>query len=631
MMKGMNKLSTVTAMAAAALCINTAWAALQWNVRTNITEDVDENVSIAITGDAVVLQSGYSVNITTNPPPAGSDASFGNGPYNAAYLLEGGDLKISADGWYLYGNYHQFRQTGGDFSAKRLYYRSSPMRADLVFGGSGSADLGYNDYLNLLGDATFAVQDSVSLGISVNAYKYIGLGTTNHYVFAYNGGVAEFNFGSAATNIFSAFNGGTRAFWGTSEPYRMFGYEPKIRIYENGGGIFLTRGSQEINGFDMRAPSGNVVKSITLTPEAIDNNGAGWDFPPQVEITDSTGANAAAIVDYDYETRTVTNITVLCGGENYTAPTAQFRMYDRGTGAAKDLLASPLTCVIGTTTAGQFTFSTTNENSRIDFQTATNNCGSLVIDMDKDGLVDHGKSSVTGTDANYINTVVVWSGDRWERTPFFHNCTKLIIKSGCLCIPSGFGYNSKSTKPFPKCFNIEFYGGHLSGGSFLATNVVVGGETWLTGHYKERNLAEYTSSPYWIDFRVMTVDGKAYSWATKTPPTTPGTMTVDVDSPYGRAALKYGTVRFGGTAENPSKIHLKNYESLKRSKRRRVLLDLSETRHMDSSSNVTIPGTFGTPVPVLPDDLVGYGRLKWDDTKKKLYWQPSGGMYLIFR
>ena len=631
-MKVFKSVSAVAAMATSALCAHNAWAALQWNVRTNITEDVDENVSIAITGDAVVLQRGYSVNITTNPPPAGSDASFGNGPYNAAYLLEGGNLKISANGWYLYGNYHQFRQTGGDFSAKRLYYRSSPMRADLVFGGSGSADLGYNDYLNLMGDATFAVQDSVSLGISVNEYKYIGLGTTNHYVFAYNGGVAEFNFGDAASDMFTAFNGGTRAFWGTSEPYRMFGSEPKIRIYENGGGIFITRNDQELDGFDQRAPSGNVVKSITLTPEAIDNNGAGWDFPPQVEITDSTGANAAAIVDYDYETRTVTNITVLCGGEKYTAPTAQFRMYDCGTGAAKNLLASPLTCVVGTATAGQFTFSTTNENTKIDIKTVRNDCSSVVVDMDRDGLVDHGKTSRVGVDADHINTVVIWKGSSYEKNTSFPNCINMIVKSGCIAIISGYGFN-KSGKAFPICHNIELYGGHLSGGSFVATNVVVGGETWLTGHNLTRNCTS-VSSPYWIDFRICAIDATTGSWASKVVPNKPGRMVIDVDSEYGPAVLKYGTVRFGTSATEQSKICLRNYESLKRSKRRRVLLDLSETRNFNGSGNDAVsssPAVYGVPEPVLPDDLVGYGRLKWDDTKKKLYWQPSGGMYLIFR
>ena len=52
---------------------------------------------------------------------------------------------------------------------------------------------------------------------------------------------------------------------------------------------------------------------------------------------------------------------------------------------------------------------------------------------------------------------------------------------------------------------------------------------------------------------------------------------------------------------------------------------------MDGSGNTTVPGTFGTPVPVTPDDVKDIGKLKWDDVAKKLYWQPHRGMVLLFR
>ena len=650
----MKNVCAFAAMVAAMVCAYVSCAADPWNVRTNVTEDVDANFSIAKSADVVVRQSDWSVLINTNPPPAGSDVSFGaESIYSAAYLLDGGALTVNVPNWCLYGAYHHIRQTGGDFSAKYIIYRKgSPMRADFVFGGDGTANIGFESAPSVLSDATFAFRDSIFFGTERDLYKYINIGVTNNYIFAHDGGIAEYSIGSSATNIFFAFDGGTRGIRGAGRDnyWRAFGYKPQIRVYEGGAEFNVMNGDVlSIKGYDFRSPSGNVVKSITLTPAAMSNIVDGvarfWDFPPQVEISDATGNGngAAAVVDYDFDNRIVTNITVLSCGEKYSgSPTAQFRMYDRELGGVKDLLETPLVCEVATgVNAGEITFSSTNLGARVEIgaptagenMTSTNYCSSLVIDMDRLGLADGGK-----TISLCDNAVVLYFKNAKLPVPAFPNLTNITVRSGAIQISSSYGYKHDASYGFlPKCYSLQLYGGHIGGGSCIMSNVVVGGTVWLTGHNISSGAKwaiDGESSPYHSDINLTT--GTFSGWTGYTVPTLPGTMVVDVDSPYGPAVLKggigtftynnvinRGNVRFGGSVSNPSKMTIKNYESLKSSARRRILLDLSDP-------NLGVWGT-NNVAAVTPPDLASVGRLKWSAIDRKLYWQPYIGTIFIFR
>ena len=84
-----------------------------------------------------------------------------------------------------------------------------------------------------------------------------------------------------------------------------------------------------------------------------------------------------------------------------------------------------------------------------------------------------------------------------------------------------------------------------------------------------------------------------------------------------------GSFRFGGSPSNPCKMTIKNYESLRKTKGRRTLLDLSDPY-------LVVAGTNNVNV-VTPPDIADYGQLKWSPVARKLYWMPTGGLYLIFK
>ena len=576
----------------------------------------------------------------------------GVGGGRPAYLLESGVLDAQ-NGMIMNGgtnvaktSYTHFRQTGGDFSTRWIAITNlvAGLNADLAFGGSGTAKI-TNNGLDIMGDATFSFCDSVKFSVIG------GIGNRGgHHIWAYNGGTAESRFLSSGSftlpdGDFFALNGGSIAYGHTSAGTAsdLFGSNPEIRVYERGGGIAVNSGETvTIEGVDFLTPKGNVLKSIEIST-ALTNTV--FATPPSVVITDATGSNAAAVVDYDFDTKKVKGITIVSRGENYTAPTANLRYVDGST-----LLATPLACTVGPEEDGDFTFSSTNLGARVNYKASTNYLhGSLVIDMDQLGLID-GSNRTADADVA-LNSVVLYFKNNDIPHPYFPNLTNIIIKSGALLNSSSYGYKHNTKFSFlSSCYSIEMYGGHLGGGSVVLTNFVIGGTAWLTGHQMNRAVNSVTgdSSPYWADVQITSkyiADGtesggdRHANWRTTSVPNEPGTMVVDVDATpdsepskllggtgtytYNGYSYHYGTLRFGGTAENPSTLTIKNYESLRKTKGRRMLLDLSA-----NSINV-----FGTNFvnAVTPPDIADYGQIQWSPVARKLYWMPTGGLYLIFK
>ena len=92
----------------------------------------------------------------------------------------------------------------------------------------------------------------------------------------------------------------------------------------------------------------------------------------------------------------------------------------------------------------------------------------------------------------------------------------------------------------------------------------------------------------------------------------------------GDVQMYHGMVRFGGTAENPSVIGIRNYESIRENPvEKRLLLDLSD-------ENLEVIGANNVRAET-PADIADKGRLVWKPGAKKLYWQPPAGLYLIFK
>ena len=577
----------------------------------------------------------------------------GEGGGRPAYLLEGGVLD-SQNGILMQGGtnvekavYMHFRQTDGAFSASKLQITNlvAGLYADLAFGGVGTAKIGSGG-LHVNGDVVFSFLDGMKFSLE-DGVGVIG----GHRIWAYNGGTAESRFLSTGgfslpDGDFFAFNGGMIAYGYSSNGTTsdLFGSNPDVRIYERGGGIALNSGVElDVNGVDFLVPQGNVLKSIEMSDELRNKT---WKTPPSVHITDSTGtgANAAAIVDYDFDSQKVTNITVVSGGENYSAPTANLRYKD-----GDALLTTPLTCNIGPEASGSFTFTTTNLGAQVWLQAHTNfTYGSIIVDMDPLGFVDGGfvddsKYRYTSLNQNgFENTLVIKYYATNLPIPRFANCTNIVVKSGGMHLWSSWGYNHDYL--LPNCYSLEIYGGHIGGGTLAVTNLVVGGTAFLSGHNYMRSWGVGNgSSPYSTDLNVYGGTPKNPNvWRTMySVCSTPGTVTIDVDSPNGPAVLKGGctpsidanddhsqfvgggSFRFGGTPSNPSTLTIKNYESLKTAHGRRLLFDLSDP-------NLVVAGTNNVNT-VTPPDIANFGKLKWSPVQRKLYWMPDGGMYLIFK
>ena len=578
-----------------------------------------------------------------------------------AYFLEGGLLECpngmvminaNPDDVVNSASYMHFRQTGGDFKTTGLaitnYTDGVGLMADIAFGGSGTVKIGSGG-MHLNGDAAFSFSDNVKFSVEDGIGNSLG----GHHIWAYNGGTAESRF--LATDGFSrpdgdffAFDGGAIAYGHTSNGTSsdLFGSNPEIRVYERGGGVAVTGTRKvEIDGVDFFEPKGNVLKSVALP----DNTK--FRSVPRVEIVDAggTGSNAVAVVDYDFDSRKVTNITILCRGEGYSSSAnVKANLWELNIYTNQPRVAN-FACTVGPEESGDFTFSATNLGGQVWIMAHTNYThGSIIVDMDPLGLVDGGfvdksKYQYTGSGQDgFENTLVIKYYATNLPIPRFENCTNIIVKSGGMHLWSSWGYNHDYL--LPKCYSLEIYGGHIGGGTLAVTNLVIGGTAFLSGHNYMRSWGVGNgSSPYSTDLNVYGGTPKNPNiWRTMySVCSTPGTVTIDVDSPNGPAVLKGGctpsidanddhsqfvgggSFRFGGSPTKPSTMTIKNYESLRKTKGRRTLLDLSDP-------NLVVAGTNNVNV-VTPPDIANFGKLKWSPVQRKLYWMPDGGMYLIFK
>ena len=594
------------------------------------------------------------------PNITGDGTSFGSGVgSHVSWLFEGGSYTVEDAGKYLcfYGNYTYFRQTGGLFAPGRFAVNSNAsgdIRPDFVFGGTGEARIRGKSCPTR--PPVFTFMDSV---IFTHVYNSVGwywenLSKSGHIIWAHNGGVAYYAFyptwstdtgnaTSSPTNNFFAFNGGMRGFKSNytsdSEQTRLslFGWNPSVRIYENGGGILFDRSdaSWTFKSFDFYEPEGNVVKSIALSDEVKNKV---WQYPPAVEIYDpeGDGTNAAAIVDYDFDTGRITNILVVCKGENYSASTKANLRYKAG--VENRLLTTPLDVVVGPEQGGDFIFATTNLGAQVHLRTMTNYThGALIVDMDRLGVADHGKNA-----NGFGNFLLLFYSKNPVNDSYFPNVTNIILKSGGLDSENGWGYchNVPGYAILPKSWKIEMYGGHMTGGSLRFEDVTIGGEIWL------RNHSEQTAREG--DLRVCSSKSDNDDWQYY-----PGMVTLDVACLTNGVTpkIKYGNVRFYcGNANTTlpalagktnSVVTVKNWECIPKSRGWTTILDLSGTT-VNVPSSSTVPTPLGhrvsTPDIVYPEGSEGELLIKWemnpsDETKpyKLLARRISNGTMLIFR
>ena len=553
---------------------------------------------------AVVRQRGGTVD------PSGTSSSyFSGGEGVAAYLLEGGKWIVSRDYMYETGAYAHLRQTGGEFTTSRFAtsgsLSSKAIRRDIVFGGNGKAS--FTGRTSVFGEHLFAFTDSVDFKATYSSYylAYNMYYATNS-IWAYNGGVADFSFystygtntakqTSSPTNSFHAFDGGVR---GVAAGL-AFGFSPKVKVYEKSGEIMGTGTALNTIRGELSLPIGNVLKSVRLSNEAMSKV---WPAPPSVHIIDYTGYGAAAVVDYDFDTGKITNITVMCKGENYTAPRANLRYRQD-----ERLLDTDLECTIGEEAAPEFfTFSATAEGAMMQPCAFTNHLAcTAVFDMDRNGVADHGKRTTYGNAFGFRHGY----GGAKDHGVYFAECTNIVLKSGEL--RASYLYNNYNDAKYlqgfsheyilPKCYRIELYGGHLTGGTAEFGDIVIGGEVWLKSNTTTANVT--------ADLRTYRGDSS-----------TPGTLTIDAARGTNgtcTSVLKYGTVTFVSGA----KIAVKNWEALPRGKRT-LVLDLSETT-CTTKGNATFEES--------DEGLLSWGTGS-DAEEARLYARRnSAGMMLIFK
>ena len=593
-----------------------------------------------------------------------------------AWLMEGGSYYVENAGKYscFYGYYSHVRQTGGLFSFGRFAVNSigtSGIRSDFVFGGTGEVNIRGKSCPER--QVLFAFMDSVDFKNPYSAsyywYNYSGSnkgGNCEGTIWAHNGGIANYAFyplwdtdagnkNSGPTNNVFSFNGGMRGYRGnyagldTNDTCAVsfFGYTPWVRVYEKGGGILIDRAntSYYLSKFELREPEGNVIKSIELSDELRNKV---WQYPPAVEIWDEggTGTNAAAVVDYDFDTGRITNFTIACKGENYTAPKVNLR-YKRG----DRLLTENLNCIIGPEQGGDFTFAATNRGVEISLTCFTNYChGTLVVDMDRLGLADHGAYTKDKWNnflhMHYIHNGTVARAEQAVKNSYFPNMTNIVLKSGGLDSynnEGGWGYNHTHNPCgiLPKCWRLELYGGHMTGGSIRFEDVVIGGEVWLRSHQSGDSTREG-------DIRICRTRSSSDDWQD-----CPGMLTVDVACLTNGITpkVKYGNVRFYCGNENTtlpalagrtnSVVTVKNWECILKRRDWTTILDLTETTvNVPSSSTVPTPLGHRVSVPdiVYPEGSEGKFLIKWemnpsDATKpyKLLSRRVVNGTVLIFR
>ena len=471
-----NIFSSLVLTVGIALCAATAEANQTWSGKVEITSDVSDHLGIATTADAAVYQTGH---VVSNMQAHGF---LGDNDHSAAYILEDGLFTgyqlLRVDGRYLH-----FRQMGGIVSFQYMTHTKNSNTAntlpyDLVFGGSANASFPFYKEDDKSGSAGTELKEcSINLAVMDDATVNAGLlradgsGTNYTHMLALNGGVLTMSNRQGGRNVYYAFNGGTfRTADGYSNGSYMFGenkddastYEAWVRVYENGGRIIHratgTGNAQYLSPPQILKPKDNVVLAIPI-PEGHALETKVWDMPPSVVIVDSTGAgsNAVAVADWDFYSGHVTNITVLCRGENYSicstddanpTVTAKFRI-----SATDDLsLYSSVPVVTGPGQSGDFTFAHSGTANGIIVKYVTNTyCGATIVDTDIAGQWEH-KEDVTTSSVEYRNSLMVYTtgGTR------FLNTTSIVIRSGSL-----WPFASPNTQ-FPDVTRLELYGGHIT-------------------------------------------------------------------------------------------------------------------------------------------------------------------------
>ena len=590
------------------------FSSVNWCGRVDFAEDlgtVVKDISLAAYKDVsdgqfgVVRQRGGNVTLVESDSQLGRQ---GEGAV-AAWLLEGGSLAIRNRNtrWYAHGRYVHFRQTGGTFYV-RVWQRNDKcndaysLPTDFIYGGSAVATNSYyfSDSGQFYGAMTLAVMDDAQ--VSATGINGTGVNTNYAHVVALNGGVLTGGTTQGSKSVYFAFNGGTLrnessgpAVYGISSTQSPG--ERWVRVYERGGSVennnSYTSNSLYLDHPPVLEPVGNVVWSIPVSDELVQKT---FQTPPAVVILDSTGAgsNAVAVADYDFDSGKVTNITVICRGENYSGVAGDVTanvFFKRG----EPLLETPLVCSVGTCLGGDFRFAG-RRSIRVRDNTTNTYHGATIVDLDVRREADHPATSTTVS--NYWHTFYVGStGGGTANKICFLNSTSIVVRSGCIWLSKDVGGFSSA---FPVATRFELYGGHVANGTYSFNDVVVGGETWLRDHEWKHSatLAILDGGTLWVDV----------AGATK-------------DTPK----ICYGTMTFGTGV----KLTIKNPELLKTRAFRGewTLLDLSlsgVTTPKKSIENLVLDAD-------IVQDLLRYGRLKWDAGTRKLTWRSNDGFCVRLR
>ncbi len=576
------------------------FSSVNWCGRVDFAEDlgtVVKDISLAAYKDVsdgqfgVVRQRGGNVTLVDSDSQLGRE---GTGAV-AAWLLEGGSLAIRNRNtrWYAHGRYVHFRQTGGTFYV-RLWQRNDAcndaysLPTDFIYGGSAVATNSYDssDQGHFFGAMTLAVMDDAQ--VSATGINGTGVNTNYAHVVALNGGVLTGGTILGSKSVYFAFNGGTLrnessgpAVYGISSTQSPG--ERWVRVYERGGSVennnSLGNNNLYLDHPPVLEPVGNVVWSIPVSAELEQKV---FQTPPAVVITDSTGAgsNAVAVADYDFDSGKVTNITVICRGENYSDAVGDVTanvFFKRG----DPLLEMPIVCSVGPCQGGDFRFAGRRAIRLRDNLTNTYH-GVTIVDTDIRREADH-----TGDVKYHLHALFIGRGA--DDKVCFLNSTGIVVRSGCLWLSGG----GNISRAFPAATRLELYGGHVANGTYSFADIVVGGETWLVNHERQYN---YSAT-------LALKEG--------------GTLWVDVaDATTNTPKLCYGTLKFGTGV----KLTIKNPEMLKTRvfKGEWTLLDLSGVTNVTGIGNLVLDAD-------LVQDLLRYGRLKWDAGTRKLTWRSSDG------
>ena len=582
------------------------FSSVNWCGRVDFAEDlgtVVKDISLAAHKDVsdgqfgVVRQRGGNVTLVDSDSQLGRE---GTGAV-AAWLLEGGSLAIRNRNtrWYAHGRYVHFRQTGGTFYV-RLWQRNDAcndaysLPTDFIYGGSAVATNSYDssDQGHFFGAMTLAVMDDAQ--VSATGINGTGVNTNYAHVVALNGGVLTGGTILGSKSVYFAFNGGTLrnessgpAVYGISSTQSPG--ERWVRVYERGGSVennnSLGNNNLYLDHPPVLEPVGNVVWSIPVSAELEQKV---FQTPPAVVITDSTGAgsNAVAVADYDFDSGKVTNITVICRGENYSDAVGDVTanvFFKRG----DPLLEMPIVCSVGPCQGGDFRFAGRRAIRLRDNLTNTYH-GVTIVDTDIRREADH-----TGDVKYHLHALFIGRGA--DDKVCFLNSTGIVVRSGCLWLSGG----GNISRAFPAATRLELYGGHVANGTYSFADIVVGGETWLVNHERQYN---YSAT-------LALKEG--------------GTLWVDVaDATTNTPKLCYGTLKFGTGV----KLTIKNPEMLKTRvfKGEWTLLDLSGVTNVTGIGNLVLDAD-------LVQDLLRYGRLKWDAGTRKLTWRSNDGFCVRFK